>query len=207
MYIFGHPKSLFTEKWLLYDVQNQDSFSHDVCSFVVQTKTARNTWFHCSINHTDYHEFVRWRGRSTKRGSTKRGRACSIGVDVDSRLLSSTLVPALLVLHVPLWAIDRSIDNWHIELGVEPMIGVIALFSSPWQVLQLLEVAEFCLFHEDFCRKFVWSWGILSFHRRMWFLEVRIEDVYFYLFCESVRNKFHSRYHYVRTSIPLCTCN
>ena len=122
MYIFGHPKSLFTEKWLFYDVQNQDSFSHDVCSFVVQTKMARNTWFHCSIHHTDYHEFVRWWGRSTK-----RGRACSIVVDFDSRLLSSTLVPALLV-HEPLQTIDRLIDNWHIELGVEPMIGVIALF-------------------------------------------------------------------------------
>ena len=25
--------------------------------------------------------------------------------------------------------------------------------------------------------------------------------------CESVRKKFHSRYHYVGSSTPLCTCN
>ena len=28
-----------------------------------------------------------------------------------------------------------------------------------------------------------------------------------YEYCESVRKKFHSRYHYVGSSIPLCTCN
>ena len=27
------------------------------------------------------------------------------------------------------------------------------------------------------------------------------------IYCESVRKKFHSRYHYVGSSIPLCTCN
>ena len=61
-------------------------------------------------------------------------------------------------------------DKERLNYGIVCFRSMTYKYQVPSQVQ---EVAEFCLFNQDFGRKYVWSCGILSFL----LLEVRIEDV------------------------------
>ena len=73
------------------------------------------------------------------------------------------------------WSLSPKVATKRIKINgipsrITPLFGLLNLKTLVISVdmkahtLVVLEVAEFCLFNEDFGRKYMWSCGILSFY-------------------------------------------